>query len=126
VELKVRIDKKYDSYLLPSLSLQLLVENVVKHNVLSKSMPVLIEIYTTGDDRLIVNNNLQRRIAKAPSNKVGLNNIKSKYSLLKMTGFQVMTDTKNFTVELPLISNTTALHPAHARDLKGNFMEVKN
>ena len=105
LRINIEIDKRYDTYLLPSLSLQLLVENVVKHNVLSRNKPLVIDIFTTAANRLVVNNNLQRRTVKAPSNKVGISNIRSKYELLKQPGFQVMEDDKNFTVVLPLIWN---------------------
>jgi sensor histidine kinase YesM len=105
VQLTIEIDKRYNPYLLPSLTLQLLVENVVKHNQLTKTQPLVIEIFTTAGNKLVVNNNLQRRTVKAPSNKVGLENIKAKYELLKQPGFQVMEDGKNFTVVLPLIWN---------------------
>lgn len=107
VQLNIEIDKRYDAYLLPSLSLQLLVENVVKHNVLSKNKPLVIDIFTTAGNKLVVNNNLQRRTVKAPSNKVGLENIRAKYSLLKQPGFQVMEDKNNFTVVLPIIWNNS-------------------
>lgn len=103
VKINIEIDKRYNPYLLPSLTLQLLVENVVKHNVLSKNKPLVIDIFTTAGNKLVVNNNLQRRTIKAPSNKVGLDNIRTKYGLLKQPGFQVMEDDKNFTVVLPLI-----------------------
>ena len=109
VQINMEIDKRYESYLLPSLSLQLLVENVVKHNVLSKNKPLEIDIFTTAGNKLVVNNNLQRRTIKAPSNKVGLENIKAKYNLLKQPGFQVMEDERNFTVVLPLIWNNTVM-----------------
>jgi len=105
LQLTIEIDKRYHSYLLPSLTLQLLVENVVKHNVISKTYPLVIEIFTTAGNKLVVNNNLQRRTVKAPSNRVGLDNIKAKYDLLNQKGFQVMEDGKNFTVVLPLIWN---------------------
>lgn len=108
VQMTIEIDKRYNPYLLPSLSLQLLVENVVKHNQLAKAHPLVIEIFTTAGNKLVVNNNLQRRTVKAPSNKVGLDNIKTKYELLKQPGFQVMEDGKNFTVVLPLIWNNMA------------------
>ncbi|MBC7849832.1 MAG: histidine kinase [Chitinophagaceae bacterium] len=107
VQLHMEIDKRYESYLLPSLSLQLLVENVVKHNVLSKNKPLVIDIFTTAGNKLVINNNLQRRTVKAPSNKVGLDNIRAKYGLLGYPGFQVMKDEKNFTVVLPLIWNNS-------------------
>lgn len=105
VQVNMEIDKRYDNYLLPSLTLQLLVENVVKHNVLSKNKPLVIDIFTTAGNKLVVNNNLQRRTVKAPSNKVGLDNIRAKYALLKQPGFQVLEDKNNFTVVLPLIWN---------------------
>jgi two-component system LytT family sensor kinase len=109
VQLHIDIDKRYDPYLLPSLTLQLLVENVVKHNVLSKNKPLVIDIFTTAGNKLVVNNNLQRRTVMAPSNKVGLDNIRAKYALLKQPGFQVMEDKNNFTVVLPLIWNNSVL-----------------
>jgi two-component system, LytTR family, sensor kinase len=108
VQLNIEIDKRYDLYLLPSMSLQLLIENVVKHNVVSKSAPLEIDIFTIAGNKLVVNNNLIRRMAKAPSNKVGLENIKAKYLLLNQPGFHIMEDEKNFTVVLPLIWNNTS------------------
>ena len=107
VQMHLEIDRQYASYLLPSLTLQLLVENVVKHNALSRNKPLVIDIFTTAGNKLVVNNNLQRRTVKAPSNKVGLDNIRSKYELLRQPGFQVIEDEKNFTVVLPLIWKAT-------------------
>lgn len=108
VQLKTEIDKKYNGYLLPSLSLQMLVENAVKHNVLSKNKPLMIDIFTTSGNRLVVSNNLQARTVKGPSNKIGLDNIRSKYELLNRQGFQVLQDKKNFSVVLPLIWSKVA------------------
>lgn len=108
LEMTIEIDKRYHPYLLPSLSLQLLVENVVKHNQLSKTQPLVIEIFTTAGNKLVVNNNLQRRTVKAPSNRIGLDNIRAKYELLHQQGFQVIEDGRNFTVVLPLIWNNVA------------------
>jgi hypothetical protein len=103
VQIEIEIDKKYEQYLLPSLSLQLLVENAVKHNVLSKNKPLVIDIFTTTGNKLVVSNNLQIRTIKAPSNKIGLDNIRSKYELLNEPGFQVLEDPPSFSVVLPLI-----------------------
>ena len=105
VKLNIQIDNQYEQYLLPSLTLQLLIENAVKHNALSKNKPLVIDIFSTDWGTLIVRNNLQLRTVKAPSNKVGLENIKAKYELLKQPGFLVTEDGNNFTVELPLMRN---------------------
>lgn len=108
VQLSVEIDKKYEQYLLPSLTLQMLVENAVKHNALSKNKPLVIDIFTTAGNKLVVSNNLQLRTLKVPSNKIGLDNIKTKYEILNQPGFQVLKDQKTFSVVLPLIWNKVA------------------
>jgi two-component system, LytTR family, sensor kinase len=71
--------------------------------VVSKSNPLVIEIFTTAGHKLIVNNNLQLKPVKAPSNKIGLENIRSKYKLMNQNGFQVIEDKKAFCVVLPLL-----------------------
>jgi LytS/YehU family sensor histidine kinase len=80
-----------------------LVENAVKHNILSKEQPLVVDIFTTVGNKMIVNNNLQRIKYPISSNRVGLKNIESKYLLLGQSGFQVIEDEKNYTVVLPLI-----------------------
>jgi two-component system LytT family sensor kinase len=102
VELTVQIDKKYYPYLVPSLSLQLLVENAVKHNVVSKHAPLCIEIFTTEGKQLVVNNNLNRKVIKEKSTRIGLKNIESKYKLMNKEGFQVIDGETYFMVVLPL------------------------
>jgi two-component system, LytTR family, sensor kinase len=105
IELQIEIDKKYNNYLLPSLTLQLLVENAVKHNIISKQQPLSIDIFSMPGNKLAINNNLQCKTANVHSNKIGLSNIKLKYELLQQAGFKVLEDQKNFTVILPLIWN---------------------
>lgn len=99
----VRIDESYYSYSIPTMSMQLLIENAVKHNVVSKKEPLYIEIYTTGDNELTVCNNLQLKQRKEVSTGIGLKNIRSKYSLLKAPGFEWKATDDKFVVKLPLI-----------------------
>jgi len=103
VKLTVQINKKYNPYFVPSLSLQLLVENAVKHNIISKNVPLSIEIFTTEAKQLVVNNNLQRKILKEKSTRIGLQNIQSKYKLMNQDGFQIVNGEKYFMVVLPLL-----------------------
>jgi two-component system, LytTR family, sensor kinase len=105
LNMTIEVDKKYEHYLLPSLSLQLLVENAVKHNQVSKSLPLAIDVFTTAGKKLVVSNNLQPKIIKSPSNRIGLENIRAKYCLLEQNGFQILEDRKTFSVVLPLIWN---------------------
>jgi LytS/YehU family sensor histidine kinase len=124
IQIQIEVDRKYNSYLLPSLSLQLLVENAVNHNIISKQNPLIIDIFSTAGSKLAVSNHLQLKMVKAPSNKIGLENIRAKYELLKQPGFQVLEDTKNFTVILPLIwnyANEKQFAFAQKNDIKMNL-----
>jgi hypothetical protein len=103
VQINTKIDKRYLNYLLPSLTLQLLVENAVKHNVATKSSPLIIDIFTAAGNILVITNNVQKRHIAYASNGVGLENIRSKFELMKQPGFQVMDMAENFTVVMPLI-----------------------
>ncbi|WP_317171810.1 sensor histidine kinase [Spirosoma validum] len=109
IQLTVDIVSQARTYQLPPLTLQMLVENAVKHNVIHASKPLLIEIRTTDDGQLLVRNNRQRRTSgRIASNQVGLSNISAKYRLLAQTDPVVLADDDYFTVMLPL------LKPAHA------------
>lgn len=108
LEMNIDVAPHYSRYLLPSLSLQLLAENAVKHNIASNAKPLVIDIFTTGSNQLIVNNNLQRKLVKAASTRIGLENIRMKYQLLQQQGFQAIEDENNFTVALPLIWDQAA------------------
>jgi len=105
LQLSIDVDKRYYSYLLPSLSLQLLVENAVKHNIVSRLQPLAIEIFSAAGNKMVVNNNLQRKQLSKASTRIGLNNISSKYKLMKQTGFQIIEGESNFMVVLPLVWN---------------------
>ena len=105
LQLSIEIDQRYYPYQLPTLSLQLLVENAVKHNIVSRQQPLVMEIFTTAGNKLVVNNNLQRKTMNKPSTQIGLSNIRAKYRLMKQEGFQVVEGENNFMVVLPLIWN---------------------
>ena len=105
LELKTIIDERYLKYMLPPLTLQMLVENAVKHNVIQKDCPLNILIMTTNSGKLVVTNNLQRKSTKILSNKIGLTNISNKYRLMKQEEIMVNDDGKEFSVVIPLINN---------------------
>jgi sensor histidine kinase YesM len=94
-----------NEYLLPPLTLQILIENAVKHNMISASMPLQITIYTDEMGNLIVSNNLQKRKTSVPSNKMGLVNVSAKYQLLNQPDIIIHETATHFQVMVPLISN---------------------
>lgn len=87
---------------IPPLTLQLLVENAVKHNAVSEESPLAIRLFTEGE-YLIVENNIQPRSITVPSNKVGLSTIAAKYQLLGKRQINVLEQGGLFRVELPLL-----------------------
>lgn len=103
LEMKTTIEERFLNYLLPPLTLQMLIENAVKHNMILKHKPLQIMILTTNSSRLIVSNNLQRKDRMVSSNKVGLSNIVKKYRLMKQEEISVRDDGKEFAVIVPLI-----------------------
>ncbi|UFH52383.1 sensor histidine kinase [Spirosoma sp. KNUC1025] len=104
IELRVTVEDWQLDYKLPALTLQLLVENAVKHNVILPSRPLIIEILTQ-DSMLVVQNNLQRKNTAVLSNKVGLNNIAAKYRLLAQRDIVIEEKNGLFVIKLPLLAN---------------------
>ncbi len=90
--------------LIPPLTLQLLVENAVKHNEISVSRPLRLSICCPEEERLAVTNNLQRRRAALPSERIGLANIIARYRLLNYPYVEVREAEGEFAVFLPLIT----------------------
>lgn len=86
---------------IPPLTLQMLVENAVKHNVMEPSKPLYVRMDLNGTDIRVSNNKTAER-SKLESLKIGLKNIASRYELLTDKSIQVIDD-KDFTVRLPLI-----------------------
>jgi sensor histidine kinase YesM len=107
LEMETQISDQYLEYLLPPLTLQMLVENAVKHNMILKNSPLKILIMTTNSGKLIVSNNLQRKDRRVSSNKVGLSNIVNKYRLMRQEEIAVRDDGKEFAVVVPLIQSIT-------------------
>jgi sensor histidine kinase YesM len=88
---------------LPPLSLQLLLENAIKHNIASSEHPLRIHI-TLENNALVVENNLQLK-SRTPedSTGIGLSNISKRYELLSEQRISVSNGGKWFVVKLPLL-----------------------
>ena len=84
------------------LSLQLLLENAVKHNVVSTSKPLTINIYEEGS-YLIITNNVNPKEAIGKSTKIGLQHIADRYGLITEKGVKIENNNKTFKVSLPLL-----------------------
>ena len=85
------------------LSLQLLLENAVKHNVVTASRPLKIKVFEE-KGVLTVTNNLQAKEVVKKSSGVGLQNIKQRYSILTDRAMHIVKSETDFTVHLPMLS----------------------
>ena len=104
LEIEIDVNEKELEHTIVPLSLQLLMENAIKHNIVSHDKPLKIEVSTKGG-QLIVTNNLQKKNQIAESTGIGLNNIRNRYKLLTDKLIAVTETNANFTVSIPLIAN---------------------
>jgi len=91
----------------------MLIENAIKHNVVSKKDPLTIRIFSengASTSRLVVKNNLQPKESQEPSARLGLKNIQSRYDFLAGKDTVKILRDDHFTVKIPLIE----LVPAEA------------
>lgn len=94
-------DDAYEKAIVP-VTLQILIENAIKHNILDKDKKLLVEVVTIGD-YLIVSNNVQVKKNVETSNKQGLENLKSLYEFLTDRPLLVESTGDRFFVKIPLI-----------------------
>ncbi len=102
LQVKILIPQEAQERLLPPISLQLLIENAIKHNVISREKPLHITLTAT-QETLTVHNNLQPKQQWEESTGVGLENIKARYSILSELTIQVSKTGEGFSVSLPLL-----------------------
>lgn len=89
-------------YLVPPLSIQLLLENALKHNKASAESPLVIRIYDDGS-RLFVRNNLQEKIGRENSRGIGLENLKRRYLYISGELPEFRLTGSEYIAEIPLI-----------------------
>jgi hypothetical protein len=85
------------------LSLQLLLENCIKHNIVSSSKPLHIKI-SMEENQLVVENNWQKKEVLSNGKGIGLQNIVNRYALLTERKVRIIQDEKSFKVYLPILT----------------------
>jgi len=102
LQLEIDIDKKVQLSLIPPMVLQMLVENAIKHSVISAEKPLTVQIIAD-EKHIAIINNLQRKKDKEPSTGIGITNIRDRYSLLGSGEIEIDVSDNYFIVKLPVI-----------------------
>ncbi len=87
------------------MSLQLLIENAIKHNVVSKAKPLVVDVKVI-NEFLMVSNTIQTKSTQIPSTKIGLKNIQKRYELISDKTITIKNDGEQFIVLLPLLNSS--------------------
>jgi two-component system LytT family sensor kinase len=105
VELNVNVASTYRRKLLPPLTMQLLLDNIFKINMISKQKPLKIDIYVSDDEWLEIRNNIQPRISDDTlMEETGLANISNKFRLLCQHSIQIIENASHRIIKVPLIN----------------------
>ena len=99
--LDVKIDDTGTLQILP-VSLQILVENAIKHNIATREKPLRISIYIS-DNYIIVKNNLQKKASQLRSTETGLRNLSERTRLITGRDLVIEETSDYFTVKIPLL-----------------------
>ncbi len=101
--LETKLDDKVYKVMIPPCSLQILVENAIKHNEFTDTNPLLISV-SVNDHYLQVSNNIKPKLYAVNSTGIGLKNLSSRYKILFRKDITITTTRENFIVKLPLIT----------------------
>jgi LytS/YehU family sensor histidine kinase len=109
--LQVDIPEHLKTQNIPPMTLQILVENAIKHNIFSLEQPLNIELVSQDDKVIQVINNKTEQPVRVKSNKIGLNNIKRRYKYFTSNKVKVV-DEQKFAVTVPIIDNSKSMEAA--------------
>jgi hypothetical protein len=103
LQLETSLDERINKVMIPPCSIQILVENAIKHNEFTESNPLWIKVSLT-DQYLQVSNNIKPKLYAVNSTGIGLKNLSSRYKILFRKDITISTTRDNFVVKLPLIT----------------------
>jgi hypothetical protein len=106
------------------LSLQLLLENAVKHNVISEQKPLHIKIYIDNDE-LVIQNNFQKKAVLQDGQGVGIQNIVSRYDIITDRKVTIEQNENTYTVKLPILTKQITIMENSIYDEENAYYKAK-
>jgi sensor histidine kinase YesM len=104
ITININVPKSARSLQIVPLSLQILFENAIKHNIISHEKPLFISVSVENHKHILIKNNLQKKRQTMPSTKVGLQNIKNRYAYFSDEKVDIQETAGHFIVSLPLLN----------------------
>lgn len=100
---EILLNENLEGNVIP-MSLQMLLENAVKHNIISKDKPLTVLIGKLEGNEIFIENNLQPKTNVDGSNKIGLKNLQHRYNFLTNSTMKIDETNNYFRVTIPLIT----------------------
>ncbi|MFH0756727.1 MAG: histidine kinase [Bacteroidota bacterium] len=100
---ELHIPSELLEWVLPPLSLQVVLENAIKHNIVNEAKPLHIHISSAGRV-LVIKNNIQPKISKGASTGLGLKNLAKRYAMVSSLEPDFQVETTHYVARLPLIN----------------------
>jgi Histidine kinase len=113
-EVEIDVCKEYSNYQIPTLVLQSLVENAIKHNVISVRRPLKIKVYIQ-NFKIVIENTFQKKLRTVETSRMVLSSILQKYEILNKSKVEVTQNDEIFKVSLPLIDKMKVTYVANER-----------
>ncbi len=102
INLEIDLTQEDSERRIPSMSLQLLIENAVKHNIISRARPLKIKI-SADQNYLLIQNNFQPKRTVEQSTKIGLKNLDNRCNILVNKSLSVRQSDTDFLVKIPVL-----------------------
>jgi hypothetical protein len=99
----IRVDDQFSDRWLPPLTIQTLIENALRHNLLLPEQPLTIRILTTNDGNLEISNGIQRKKLTVSTQPGGLSMLATRFETLGLPRPIIEDDSHRFTVQIPLV-----------------------
>jgi two-component system, LytTR family, sensor kinase len=106
LQVEFDVQEKYFHYAIPPLTLQMLLENTIKHNVVSKEDPLFVKVFIHENKHIVIENTFKEKIDKETSTGVGLENIANRYIHLTGKNVHIKKEGEKFIVMLPLFEKS--------------------